>query len=152
MLLLLPLMLFSLYTFCAKDASSSYQTMTFLSMHTSISSVLWIILDNLFVAFNPNITAKAVLFCLFLNEGILLLLLLTIYCYNRCSQWNGKRSRQRSIINIPLKVLVCFYGVNMNLYLASMVNNMSVSFSLSVSVIISLFHAIHKRCPPMLKL
>jgi hypothetical protein len=65
LLLLLLLMLLSLYMFRTKDTSSSYQTMTFLCMHTSISSMLWIILDNLFLAFNPNITAKSVLFRFF---------------------------------------------------------------------------------------
>jgi hypothetical protein len=56
---------FSLYTLCTKDASSNYQTMTLLDMHTSISSVLWIILDNFFMAFNPYVSAKAVLFRFF---------------------------------------------------------------------------------------
>ena len=103
--------------------------MSFLGMHTSIPSVLWIILDNLFVAFNPNIAAKAVLFRFFIfkrrhfttttttTNHLLLQPLL---------QMNGKRSRQRTIINIPLShechaVLIIF--LRMKIRLTSMVDN-----------------------------
>jgi hypothetical protein len=39
--------------------------MSFLDMHTSIPSVLWRVLDNFFVAFDPFLTAKSVLFRFF---------------------------------------------------------------------------------------
>ena len=98
-----PHAIFSLYTFRAKDTSSSYQTMTLLDMHTSISSVLWIILDNLFVAFNPYITAKAVLFRFFFfkRRHFTTTTTTTNHLLLQPLQMNGKRSRQRSIINIP---------------------------------------------------
>src|SRR3712207_669097 len=89
-----PHAIFSLYMFCTKDASSSYQTMTFLCMHTSISSMLWIILDNLFVAFNPNIAAKAVLFHLFFKRRHFTTTTTNHLLLQPLLQMNGKRSRQ----------------------------------------------------------